>query len=79
MSAEPMLPSQVEEDERYRSFTVRVPMSLYVRMSNLAQAEGLFLNKKANQLLLLGLGEHIKLDDVLMRLIKTNIPEEPTP
>lgn len=66
------------DTEKFRSFTVRVPQSLYLRMSSLAQNEELHLNKKVNQLLLLGLGEHIKLDDVLMRLIKTNMPKEPS-
>lgn len=76
MAADPLTPDQVEEKEEFRSFTVRVPQSLYIRVGELAQKEGIFLNKKVNQLLLFGLGEQTKLDDVLMRLIKTRMAQD---
>lgn len=76
MSIEPIPVPEV--NEKHRSFTIRVPQELYLRMTTLAQNEGLALNKKVNQILRLGMGEHIKLDDVLMRLIRTNVPEDKT-
>jgi predicted HicB family RNase H-like nuclease len=56
--------------ETHRSFTVRVPMSLYLRLAEMAQADGVFINQKANQLLRLGMGQHVSLDQALARLIK---------
>lgn len=59
--------------EGHRSFTVRVPHSLYAKIGDLANAEGVFVNVKVNQLLQLGLGEHVSLDTALARLIKKEV------
>lgn len=73
----PVEPTTAEETtEKFRSFTVRVPQSLYLRMGELARKENIYLNQKVNQLLQLGLGEHIKLDDILLRLIKIKLLDD---
>lgn len=56
--------------EEHRSFTVRVPLSLYVRIGDLASADGVFVNQKVNQLIRLGMGEHVNLDQAVARLLK---------
>lgn len=76
----PVNPTPDEETtEKFRSFTVRVPQSLYLRMGELAREENIYLNKKVNQLLELGLEKHVKLDDILVRLIKTKLLDEELP
>ncbi len=64
--------------EKHRSFTIRVPMSRYLELSELAEKEQTHLNVKVNQLLALGLGEQIKLDRVLARLIRRAATEDTT-
>lgn len=59
--------------EKHRSFTVRVPMHRYLQLSEMAVKEGLHLNQKVNEVLALGLGEHVKLDKILGRMIKNQI------
>lgn len=59
--------------EMYRSFTVRVPISRYIEMSDLAKAEGKHLNQKVQELLTLGLGKAIKLDEAVARLLKQTV------
>ena len=54
---------------KYRSFTIRVPDDLYLALAKAAQADQIFLNQKANQLLRLGLGQHISLDNALRALL----------
>lgn len=66
------------ENGKPRSFTVRVPLSLYIKLSEMAQAESLNLNQKVNQVIRLGLGEHISLDAMLGRMIKTKLEESTT-
>lgn len=67
-----------EEPKTHQSFTIRVPVALYIEMGQLAQAEGSNLNKKANQLLMLGLDKHVSLDAALRSLlIKTITEKEP--
>lgn len=61
--------------EPHRSFTVRVPESLYNTVGDLAIAEGVATNVKVNQLLRLGLGEHISLDAALARLLKKEVTQ----
>lgn len=56
--------------ESHRSFTVRVPISRYVEMSKRAQRDGKHLNQTVNELLILGMGEGIKLDDALAALLR---------
>lgn len=64
--------------QRFRSFTIRVPDDLYLEMAEAAQADEVPLNKKANDLLRLGLGKHISLDTALRNLMKSQIiSEEP--
>jgi hypothetical protein len=65
------MPEQAKEI--YRSFTVRVPLSLYTQMAEQARAEKMHLNGKANQLLRLGLGEKINLDAALAALIREKL------
>jgi hypothetical protein len=55
--------------ETHRSFTVRIPLSLYLEIGQLAQDEESNINAKVNQLLLLGLDKHISLDAALRRLM----------
>lgn len=62
-----------EVKEQFRSFTVRVPMSLYIEMSNQASKDKMHLNGKANELLRLGLGERINLNKALNDLIRERI------
>lgn len=61
--------------QRFRSFTIRVPDALYLEMAEAAQADDVPLNKKANDLLRLGLGKHVSLDTALRRLVMNNIVE----
>jgi hypothetical protein len=62
--------------EDFRSFTVRVPQSLYIQMGSLAASDKMFLNQKVNQLLKLGMGQHVNVEDMLVRLLRTKITEE---
>jgi predicted HicB family RNase H-like nuclease len=54
----------------HRSFTVRIPEELYNQIGDLANADGMCLNPKVHQLLLLGLGRHVNLDAAVARLLK---------
>ena len=58
-----------ESSKTHQSFTIRVPVAMYLDMAKLAQEEGLNLNQKVNQLLNLGLGKHISLNDSLRALL----------
>ena len=64
---------ETKSREVHRSFTVRVPESLYSRIGDMANAEGVFVNAKVNQLLVLGLGEHVSLDAALARLLTKEV------
>lgn len=59
--------------EEHRSFTVRVPLSLYEQIGDLATADGVFVNQKVNQLLRLGMGHHVNLDQALARLLHREV------
>jgi hypothetical protein len=59
-----------------RSFTVRVPLPFYLELAEIAQADGQNLNQKCNQLLRLGLGKHISLDQALRQLLVQTMTEE---
>jgi len=65
------------DTDTHRSFTVRVPLALYLEIAQLAQDEGTNLNKKVTQLVLLGMGKHISLNDALRHLLLTTMTEEP--
>ncbi len=67
------MPKDQSSTETHRSFTVRVPIPLYLKMGQLAQDEGSNLNQKVNQLLTLGLGEHVSLDAALRRLLVSQV------
>lgn len=67
------MPKEQKTHEPHRSFTVRIPESLYGRIGDMANAEKVFLNAKVNQLLVLGLGEHISLDAALARLLTKEV------
>ena len=58
-----------DSKEEHRSFTVRVPLSLYEKIGDLASSDGVFVNQKVNQLIRLGMGEHINLDQAVARLL----------
>jgi len=55
--------------EEHRSFTVRIPESLYTEIGDLANADGMFVNTKVNQLIRLGLGRHVDLNAALARML----------
>lgn len=61
--------------QKFRSFTIRVPTDLYLLLATTAQGDGVPLNQKANQLLRMGLGQHISLDEALRRLLINTISE----
>lgn len=55
--------------KKFRSFTIRVPDEVYLEMATAAQSDEVPLNQKANQLIKLGLGKHISLDQALRQLL----------
>lgn len=59
-----------------RSFTIRVPQDLYLRICECSAADDLALNVKVNQLLKLGLGEHTNLNATLARMLVKLAVEE---
>jgi hypothetical protein len=69
---------ETAQKETFRSFTLRIPTSLYCELSDLARSEGVFINQKANQLLRLGMGKHIDLNQALERLLKSEVVKETT-
>ena len=54
----------------HRSFTVRVPTPIYIEIASSAQADGMTLNAKANQLLRLALEKYTSLDTALRVLLE---------
>lgn len=52
-----------------RSFTIRVPKEMYLRICECSAADDMAINVKVNQLLRLGLGEHINLNETLARML----------
>lgn len=52
-----------------RSFTIRVPQDMYLRICECANADDMAINVKVNQLLRLGLGEHVNLNETLARML----------
>lgn len=63
------------DSETHRSFTVRVALPLYLQIAQLAQDEGTNLNKKVTQLIQLGMGKHISLNDALRHLLVETMTE----
>ena len=66
-------------NETHRSFTVRIPIAMYLQIGQMAQDEGSNINAKVNQLLKLGLGEHISLEAALRKLLGEKVTETETP
>lgn len=62
--------------QKFRSFTLRVPDKMYLELATRAQGQGVPLNQMANQLLKLGLGEAISLDEALKRLLLRTVTTE---
>lgn len=60
-----------------RSFTVRVPLDIYCRICDEAQAEGKKINTKVNELIELGLGRSVELSDMLRQML-ANYPQAET-
>lgn len=67
--------SRSPETETHRSFTVRVPLPLYLEIAKLAQDEGTNLNRKVTQLIQLGMGKHISLNAAMRQLLISTITE----
>lgn len=65
-----------EPREAFRSFTVRVPLSTYIAMGKLAREEGTNLNAKVKQLIALGMGKHISLNEALRKLVVETVADE---
>lgn len=70
------MPKNPQPSETHRSFTVRIPISMYLQIGQLAQEEESNINAKVNQLLALGLGKHISLDAALRRLLVNKMTED---
>ena len=70
------MPATSTPQETFRSFTLRVPLSMYVEMAEMARADEVFINQKANQLIRLGMGKHIQLDQAVARLLKAEVLRE---
>lgn len=62
--------------EKHRSFTIRVPESLYVQLCDMAQEEKSFLSAKVNELILLGLKQNANVEQALLRLLKREMIED---
>lgn len=67
------MPKAAAQPVPFRSFTVRIPETLYEKIGDLAQDDGVYVNVKVNQLLKLGLGEHISLDAAVARMLKKEV------
>lgn len=70
------MPKERTTSETHRSFTVRIPIGLYLQIGKMAQDEDSNINAKVNQLLLLGLGKHVSLDAALRRLLVGTMTEQ---
>jgi hypothetical protein len=68
-----VLMPESQSREPFRSFTLRVPQDLYIELAEMARADGMHINPKANQLIRLGMGKHIQLDQALQRLLRDQV------
>lgn len=64
--------------QTHRSFTVRVPMSRYLRLAELAQEDNTNLNVKVNELLVLGMDRSVDVDKAIARFVKRAIIDDKT-
>lgn len=62
--------------ESHRSFTIRVPHQRYIEMSDLAKKDNTNLNAKVNELLTLGLGRNVKIEEAIARLLKREVVKD---
>lgn len=62
--------------QSHRSFTVRLPMARYLQITEMARKNKANINATVNQLLELGLGEQVNLDEALSRLVKRLVAED---
>lgn len=62
--------------QKPRSFTVRVPYDTYIAICDLAQQEGKKLNAKVNDLISLGLGKTVDMNETLRAMLLTHIDAE---
>lgn len=64
----------------HQSFTVRVPIDLYVQIAEMARKDdNKYLNHKVNELLQLGIARDIDLNERIAKFLRTNIlPQEST-
>jgi predicted HicB family RNase H-like nuclease len=65
--------AQSEQRGPHRSFTVRVPEELYIKLGDLADAEGVYVNTKVNELIRLGLAAEIDLTEKISQLLKKEV------
>lgn len=65
--------AQSEQKIPHRSFTVRVPEELYVKLGDLADADGVFVNTKVNELIRLGLAKDIDISDKIAQILKKEL------
>ncbi len=56
--------------QTHRSFTVRVPMTRYLKIADLARESKSNLNVKVNDLLEIGLKENVNIEKALANLIR---------
>lgn len=59
--------------QTHRSFTVRVPNDRYIEIAELAAKDNTHMNGKVNELLTLGLGKNIKLEEEIAKLLRRNM------
>ncbi|WOF44362.1 hypothetical protein KNJ79_05365 [Sphingopyxis indica] len=59
-----------------RSFTVRVPIELYLQLGQIAQDEGTDVNATVNRLIRMGLGERESLLLLLNRILNSTEAKE---
>ena len=62
--------------QTHRSFTVRVPIERYSKIAALAQESNTNMNGKVNELLELGLKENVRVEAILLRLVKKVAKED---
>ena len=64
------------EKSPHRSFTVRIPVDLYIEIAELARKDGVSINHKVGQFIRLGMGESINVNDKIMELIRKKLLPE---
>lgn len=64
------------EKSPHRSFTIRIPLSLYVEIAELAREDDVSINVKVGQFIRLGMGESINVNDKIMDLIRRKLLPE---